>query len=67
MKIKDLKEYINTFEESEEMSIVVLDTEKRIVHKNKMAQFLSDAPALILEVEGIEPMDEVLERVSEDG
>lgn len=66
MKIKDLKEYLNTFEDNEEISIVVVDIEKRIVHKNKMATFLSDTPALILEADGTVPMDEVVERVSED-
>ena len=66
MNIKVLKEYLNTFEESEEFSVVIVDTKKRIVHKNKMASFITDTPALILEVEGTEPLDEVVERVSED-
>ena len=67
MNIKDLKEYLNQFDENEGFSVVVVDIEKRIVHKNKMAHFLTDTPALILEVEGTQPMDEVVERVSEDG
>ena len=66
MQIKELKEYLNRFDDNEKISIVVADTEKRIVHKNKMATFLSDTPALILEVDGTVPMDEVVERVSED-
>lgn len=67
MNIKDLKEYLSRFDEKEGFSVVVVDTEKRIVHKNKMAHFLTDTPALFLEVDGIMPMDEVVERVSEDG
>lgn len=67
MNIKDLKEYLSRFDENEGFSVVVVDPEKRTVHKNKMATFLSDTPALILEVDGTVPMDEVVERVSEDG
>lgn len=67
MKVKDLKEYLNTFDENGAFAVVVVDTKKRIVHKQKAFNFISDMAALILEVDGTEPMDNVFERVSEDG
>ena len=62
MQIKELKEYLNRFDDNYPFSVVVVDTKKRIVHKHKMSHFIADEAALILEVDGTVPMDEVVER-----
>jgi hypothetical protein len=67
MKIKGLKEYINTFDKDKEIAIIVADTQKRIAHKVKMAYFVAEEPAIILEVDGTEPLDEVVERIESEG
>jgi hypothetical protein len=55
--VKDLKEWLSSFDENEDLSIVVVDTKKRIVYENKNVMFITDKPAIFIEVGKAEPMD----------
>jgi hypothetical protein len=55
--IKELKEWLGNFNENEEFSVVVVDTKKRTVYENKSVIFITDKPAIFIEVGKTEPMD----------
>lgn len=55
--VKDLKEWLSGFDENEDFSIIVVDIEKRIVYENKNVMFITDKPAIFIEVGKAEPMD----------
>lgn len=58
LTIKELKEYLGTFDENENFSVVVINPKKRIVHKNIKSFLLSSAPAIFIETEESEPLEE---------
>jgi hypothetical protein len=58
LTIKELKEYLRTFDENENFSVVVINPKKRIVHKSKNKFLLSDTPAMFIETEESEPFEE---------
>lgn len=54
MTIKEFKEYLNRFEESDNFSIIVLNADKREVAMQRDIFFLEDTPAIIWDIRGFE-------------
>lgn len=58
MKIKELKEYINTFSDNADFTVVIVDPSKKIRHICKAAFYLTDAPAIVIATEKHETISE---------
>lgn len=54
MTIKEFKEYLNRFNDEDNFSIIVLNTDKRKVAKQRDIFLLEDTPAVIFDVQGFE-------------
>lgn len=54
MTIKEFKEYLDKFNEEDNISLIVLDTEKRKCFKHRDIFLLEDQPAIIFDTNGAE-------------
>ena len=66
MTCKELIAYLSGFEPDASVGIVIVDTEKRLHHITTGYQLLVEQPAILLETTESEPMDAVLEEITED-
>ncbi len=57
--IKEFKEYLNGFDDNDNFSIIIVNSKKRIVHKNADSYLFEDSPTIIIETTEQEPLDGV--------
>lgn len=57
MTVKELREYLSTFKDSEELAVIIINPKKRIVHKHDSCYVLTDIPCFCIETTETESMD----------
>ena len=65
MKCKELIDYLQRFRPDEHVGVVVVDIDKRLHHITEGYQLLLGNPAILLETTKSEPLDEIMEEVTD--
>lgn len=65
MKCRELIEYLSSFDPEEVVAALIVDPENRLYYKAVGYQLLDEMAALLLEVSGAGPLDDIVEEVNE--
>lgn len=65
MKCREMIEYLKRFGPEEEIAALIVDPEKRLYYKPISYQLMDEVAALLFEVSGAEPLDDLDDEVDE--
>ena len=66
MTCKELLEYLSRFDPDEHVGILIVDVSKRLHHITAGYELLAELPAILLETEQSEPLDQVMEEAMDE-